>query len=123
MNKPNFVKANFHLVEEKECDYGCKVRIFNRNNGIGELPEKLKNYIYDVYPILSMGDIHWTNGNCDMGVFDAVLVIHSSLKYVDVYVCGILRRPFTGEEQNEYEKYFTEDIEYRLTKVFDNHNK
>lgn len=123
MNKSKFVKENFHFVEEKESNYGCKVRIFNRNNGIGELPEKLKNFIYDVYPRHSMGDIHWTKGNCDKGIFDAVLVIHSSSKYVDVYVCGILRRPFTEEEKDEYEKYFTEDIEYRLTKVFDNHNK
>lgn len=123
MNKSKYVKENFQLLEEKESNYGCKVRIFNRKSGIGEIPEELKRYIYDVYPIYSQGDIHWSKGNCDMGIFDAALVIHSSLKCVDVYICGILRRPFTGEDQNEYEKYFTEDIEYRLTKVFDNHNK
>ena len=123
MNKRRYVKENFHLVEGRDCEYGCKIRIFNRNNGIGELPEELKKFIYDVYPRHSMGDIHWTKGNCDKGVFDAVLVIHSSPKYVDVYVCGILRRPFTQNDFDKYNLYFTADINYRLTNVFDNHNK
>lgn len=123
MDKKKYVKENFRLLEEKDCSYGCKVRIFTRNNGIGEIPNKLKEFIYSQYPILSTGDIHWTKGNCDLGIFDEVSVIHATSKFVDVYICGILRRPFTIEEQDEYEKYFTEDIEYRLTKVFDNHNK
>lgn len=121
MDKSKFTKENFRLVEErKDCTYDCKVRIFTRNKGIGELPDRLKKYIYDVYPIYSTGDIHWVKGNCDKGSFDAVLVIHSTKDCVDVFVCGILRRPFTDEEANEYEKYFKEDINYRLTKIYDN---
>lgn len=123
MNKRLFVKENFRFVEEKVCDYGCKVRIFTRNNGIGEIPQELKDYIYSMYPNRCLGDIPWTKGNCDMGVFDAVLVLNSSEKVVDVYVCGILRRPFVEEERLEYERYFTEDIDYRLERAFDNHYK
>ena len=123
MNKQVYVEENFRFVEEMDSEYKCKVRIFTRKNGIGDIPQDLKSYIYSVYPIYSKGDIHWTKGNCDKGVFDAVLVIHSSKTCVDVYICGILRRPFTIEDQEEYEDYFVNDIDYRLTKSFDNHQK
>lgn len=121
MNKRQFTKLNFHLLEErKDYTYDCKVRIFTRNEGIGEIPDSLKNYIYMVYPNYSRGDIPWAKGNCDKGIFDAALVIHSTRNCVDVFICGILRRPFTTEEANEYENYFKEDINYRLTKIYDN---
>lgn len=121
MNKRQFTKLNFHLLEErKDCTYDCKVRIFTRNEGIGEIPDSLKNYIYMVYPNYSRGDIPWVKDNCDKGIFDAALVIHSTRNCVDVFICGILRRPFTTEEANEYENYFKEDINYRLTKIYDN---
>lgn len=122
MNNKEYVKNNFFkLIEERNDNYGCVVRIFNRNEGIGKIPFDLIEYIFQVYPIYSRGDIHWVCGNCDKGVFDAVLVINSSKEVVNVYVCGILRRPFTKEAQKEYEKYFINDINYRLTTSFDNH--
>lgn len=122
MNKQNYAKENFRLLEEKDVN-NCKVRIFTRIKGIGEIPDKLKDYIYNMYHLYIMGDIPWIRSNCDMGDFDAVLAIHPNKDSVDVYVCGILRRPFTDKEVKEYEKYFLEDIEYRLSKVFDNHFK
>ena len=122
MNKKEYVKNNFfQLGEKKNNNYNCIVKIFNRNEGIGKIPSELIEYIYQAYPICSQGDIHWRCGNCDNGKFDAVLVINSSKDVVNVYVCGILRRPFTKESQTEYEKYFINDINYRLTKSFDNH--
>lgn len=122
MNKKEYVKNNFHkIAEEMSESYGCVVRVFNRNEGIGEIPSELIDYAFKVYPINSQGDIHWVCGNCDMGIFDAVLVINSSKDVVNVYVCGILRRPFSKEEQTEYENYFRNDINYRLTTSYDNH--
>ena len=121
MNKKNYVKENFSLLTEKESNYGCMIRVFNRNEGIGDIPSELIDYIYQSYAINSQGDIHWTKGNCDLGLFDAVMVINSSTKIVNVFICGILRRPFSDEDQKEYEKYFQNDINYRLTTSFDNH--
>ena len=96
MDKKEYVKNNFFkLIEERNDKYGCVVRIFNRNEGIGNIPSDLIEYIFQVYPIYSRGDIHWLCDNCDKGVFEAVLVINSSKEVVNVYVCGILRRPFT----------------------------
>lgn len=123
MNKKNYVEENFRLLEAKEGEYKSVVRIFTRNRGTGEIPEKLKSYIYNLYSAYVIGDIPWIKGNCDMGEFDAVLAIHPDKGLVDVYVCGILRRPFTDKECKEYEEYFHQDIEYRLTKAFDNHYK
>lgn len=123
MNKREYVKTNFSLLEEKMCNYGCVIRIFNRNEGIGDIPSELIDYIYQSYPIYSQGDITWNKGNCDNGTFDAVLVINSDKKSVNVYICGILRRPFSKEDQEEYEKYFIEDLNYRLTTTFDNSTK
>lgn len=121
MNKKQFVAENFRLLEENNPAEGRRIRIFTRFSGIGEIPQALKDYIFDTYSTLFSDDSGWKRGNCDMGVFDAVLALHSSKKYIDVYVCGIIRRPFTDEESDQYELYFSGSLNYRLATTFDNH--
>ena len=117
-----YVKENFHLLEEKETVCGSMVRIFIPKKGMGKIPDSFKDYIYEYYSNDFVSNNRWTKGNCDMGIYDAVYVTHLSKTCVEVYICGIIRKPWTEEESNQYELYFTKSINYRLSTVFDNHS-
>ena len=67
------------------------------------------------------GGPKWTGGNYDAGIFDALMVRCYQKNRMDVYICAILRRPFTEEEANRYETIFLEDLKYRMSHIYDNH--
>lgn len=117
---------NFTLLESRESKLGYTVNIFVPKEGMEEVPEDLvERYLnadYDYYDIVHDPEgVRWSGGNHDMGVYDALVVKHFTRKAVDIYVCDILRRPFTEEEAAKYESIFMKGLRYRLTHIFDNH--
>ena len=72
-----------------------------------ELPEEMKEYVTGVslgcYD--DRGYPSWDCGNPDYGRWDAMVVFRYLSTRTDVYVCSILRRPFTEEQRKFYEKH------------------
>ena len=119
----------YRALESRVVGEGITVTIHVPIDGMGEIPEQLKKYNYEKiafeYGHMN-GNIHrdlWTGGNHDAGVYDALMVRHYHGTRVDIYVCAILRRPFTEDERDAYEKLFEHRLDVRLLRVFDNHFK
>ena len=73
----------------------------------GTTPEEMKEYVTGVslgcYD--DRGYPSWDCGNPDYGRWDAFCVFRYLAGRTDVYVCSILRRPFTDDQQKFYEKH------------------
>ena len=124
----NYRTEHFRLLKSVKKECGITVNIHVPKEGMGELPEQLVSYILDK-DIEYQGvcndpeHIRWGGGNCDMGIFDALMAKHYTKKKVDVYVCAILRRPFDKEDSETYGQIFLKDLKFRMTHIFDNHVK
>lgn len=71
------------------------------------LPEKMKEYAKDTASIggySDAGGYRWYAHNPDYGMWDAFCVFKYHPDRTDVYVCSILRRPWTDDQQKFYEK-------------------
>ncbi len=69
-----------------------------------ELPKELREYIDDRGSYEEVGHPCWDGGNADYGAWDAFCAFRYLSRRTDVYVCSILRRPFTDDQQKFYEK-------------------
>lgn len=107
-----FVKENYVLdfTVQGSCngkDYkDVPVNVY-RPKLMKELPEEMKEYVTGVslgcYD--DRGYPSWDCGNPDYGRWDAFCVFRYLAGRTDVYVCSILRRPFTDDQQKFYEKH------------------
>jgi len=108
-----FVKENYVLdfTVQGECNgkdsKDVPINVY-RPKFIKELPEELKEYVIDT----SLGCYDdmgnrpsWDGHNPDYRHWDAFCVFRYLAERTDVYVCSILRRPFTDDQQKFYEKH------------------
>lgn len=107
-----FVKENYVLdfTVQGSCNGNyCNAPInVYRPKFMKDLPEELKEYVVDtaVGGYDDMGHRpSWTGHNPDYGRWDAFCAFRFLAHRTDVYVCSILRRPFTDDQQNFYEDH------------------
>jgi hypothetical protein len=131
MRREQVIKDDYEkrVVEERDntCGSPHVLRVF-AHKGMGELPEELIAHFRSEMLIVNEFTRHWATGNPDYGTWDAYTVQHYHGQYYDVYVCGIIVRPWTEEEQDAYEAaYMSSDvrgggisISKRLQSFYDN---
>lgn len=108
-----FVKENYVLdfTVQGSCngkdDNDVPINVY-RPKFMKALPEELKDYVLSnsqgCYSDMS-NHPSWDCGNPDYGRWDAFCVFRYLAGRTDVYVCSILRRPFTDDQQKFYEKH------------------
>lgn len=117
MTRKEIIARDYELRRVIRCDSDT-LRVF-AHKGMRELPEDLIEY-YEGRWWYSVGG--WHCGNPDFGKWDAFVVTQTTSSCRNVYVCGILVRPFTDDERREYEATFADKfgITKRLLAFYDN---
>ena len=106
-----FVKENYVLdfTVQGSCngkDYNDVPMYVYRPKFMKELPKELRDYVKsDHGSYEELGRPSWDGHNPDYGRWDAFCVFRYLAGRTDVYVCSILRRPFTDDQQKFYEKH------------------
>ena len=129
LNRKEFINQNYMLVHEVagEDDIYPRISIY-KAKVMQDLPTQLIDYLVNYHNICNVylgKKTDW--GNCDWGVFDAFYTSYFYVKkgiitHVKIYVNAILRRPFTIEQQRNYEKIGTFDEPKRIYLIYDSAN-
>ena len=107
-----FIKDNYVLDftvqgELNGRDYAdVPVNVY-RPKIMNPLPEKMKEYVMNTAGpggYSDAGGYRWYGHNPDYGMWDAFCVFKYHPDRTDVYVCSIIRRPWTDDQQKFYEK-------------------
>ena len=104
--KENYVLAFTVMGEYNGKDYkGVPINV-HCPKIMNPLPEKMKEYVVDQARngYSNAGGKRWYPHNPDYGMWDALCVFRYHPDRTDVYVCSILRRPFTDDQQKFYGK-------------------
>lgn len=104
-----FIKENYVLdFTVQGCGNGehfknVPVKVY-RPKTMKPLPEEMKEYVTSscIGSYFEAGSQQWCGHNPDYGVWDAMCVIKYHPDRTEVYVCSILRQPFTEGQSKFY---------------------
>ena len=107
--------------------YNTTVVVIYRAKCMKNIPERLRQYIYDIAPYgqhIGQGRRKFGH-NPDFGDWDAIMIddiVFNKEGYpsrANVYITAILRRPFTKEQQDYYEGLCALPLKERLFHPWD----
>ena len=120
MTRKQIIERDYEQRAELKKDF-YTVRLFAHKE-MGDIPisDLLDCYELDYCSYSQMS--HWKMGNPDYGRWDAYTVLHKTKSYFDVYVCGILVRPFSEDEHKAYDEchFKAFPVTKRLLTFYDN---
>ena len=117
MTRKEIIESRYELREQRKFG-NYTLRVF-AHKGMGNLPSKLVSHYSDYWHYCGTG---WYRSNPDFGRYDVTAVVQRTAKCCNVYVCGILVRPFTEGERLKYESECLkfQGVTDRLMAFFDN---
>lgn len=124
MKKLEIKKDYFIPVTEAKSDNGKDIRIYKARVVMDAPFEAVQYFIEraketDIWDISEDGGLHNTSVTYDKGCYEATGVMIVTDHDVEVYLTTIIRRPFTEEQYNKYNRLYAGSLQDMLDHPYD----